>query len=82
MRTEVATLADVPPSTDELIYAWRRDGFAMHSMWSATVSRLSLQLSQLRRVTSNEADATSFAENYAGLPIGFSQDATGTRSGR
>src|SRR5580698_1602066 len=33
-------LADVPPSTDELIYAWHPDGFAMHSMRSAAVSRL------------------------------------------
>jgi p-hydroxybenzoate 3-monooxygenase len=37
-------LADVPPSTDELIYAWHPDGFAMHSMRSATVSRLYLQV--------------------------------------
>ena len=27
-----------PPSTDELIYAWHPDGFALHSMRSATVS--------------------------------------------
>ena len=31
-------LADVAPSTDELIYAWHPDGFALHSMRSATVS--------------------------------------------
>ena len=37
-------LADVPPSTDELIYAWHHDGFAMHSMRSHTVSRLYLQV--------------------------------------
>jgi p-hydroxybenzoate 3-monooxygenase len=37
-------LADVPPSTDELIYAWHPGGFAMHSMRSATVSRLYLQV--------------------------------------
>ncbi|WP_221633979.1 4-hydroxybenzoate 3-monooxygenase [Nocardioides luti] len=37
-------LADVAPSTDELIYAWHDDGFAMHSMRSATVSRLYLQV--------------------------------------
>src|SRR6201999_2329778 len=37
-------LADVPPSTDELIYAWHPDGFALHSMRSATVSRLYLQV--------------------------------------
>ena len=37
-------LADVAPSTDELIYAWHPDGFAMHSMRSDTVSRLYLQV--------------------------------------
>ncbi len=33
-------LADVVPSTDELIYAWHPHGFALHSMRSARVSRL------------------------------------------
>jgi len=37
-------LADVPPSTDELIYALHPDGFAMHSMRSPDVSRLYLQV--------------------------------------
>ena len=37
-------LADVAPSTDELIYAWHPDGFAMHSMRSSTISRLYLQV--------------------------------------
>ena len=37
-------LADAPPATDELIYAWHPNGFAMHSMRSATVSRLYLQV--------------------------------------
>ena len=37
-------LADVPPSTDELIYAWHPDGFALHSMRSESVSRLYLQV--------------------------------------
>jgi len=37
-------LADVAPSTDELIYALHDDGFAMHSMRSARVSRLYLQV--------------------------------------
>jgi p-hydroxybenzoate 3-monooxygenase len=40
----LGVLADVPPSTDELIYAWHPDGFALHSMRSATVSRLYLQV--------------------------------------
>jgi p-hydroxybenzoate 3-monooxygenase len=37
-------LADVPPSTDELIYAHHADGFALHSLRSPTVSRLYLQV--------------------------------------
>jgi p-hydroxybenzoate 3-monooxygenase len=37
-------LADVAPSTDELIYAWHPNGFALHSMRSPTVSRLYLQV--------------------------------------
>ncbi|MFT2817211.1 4-hydroxybenzoate 3-monooxygenase [Leifsonia sp. A12D58] len=37
-------LADVAPSTDELIYALHEDGFAMHSMRSPSVSRLYLQV--------------------------------------
>jgi p-hydroxybenzoate 3-monooxygenase len=37
-------LANVAPSTDELIYALHDDGFAMHSMRSHSVSRLYLQV--------------------------------------
>lgn len=37
-------LANVAPSTDELIYALHDDGFAMHSMRSPEVSRLYLQV--------------------------------------
>ncbi|GAA4024196.1 4-hydroxybenzoate 3-monooxygenase [Streptomyces plumbiresistens] len=37
-------LADVPPSCDELIYARGERGFALHSMRSASVSRLYLQV--------------------------------------
>lgn len=37
-------LADVPPSTRELIYAHHPNGFAMHSRRSSTVSRLYLQV--------------------------------------
>jgi p-hydroxybenzoate 3-monooxygenase len=37
-------LADVEPSTDELIYAWHPRGFALHSMRSPSVSRLYLQV--------------------------------------
>jgi p-hydroxybenzoate 3-monooxygenase len=37
-------LADVPPSTDELIYAHHEDGFALHSLRGPAVSRLYLQV--------------------------------------
>jgi p-hydroxybenzoate 3-monooxygenase len=37
-------LADVPPSTDELIYSRHAHGFALHSLRSPTVSRLYLQV--------------------------------------
>jgi p-hydroxybenzoate 3-monooxygenase len=37
-------LADVPPSTDELIYSHHKNGFALHSLRSLTVSRLYLQV--------------------------------------
>ena len=37
-------LADVPPSTDELIYCRHANGFALHSMRSLEVSRLYLQV--------------------------------------
>lgn len=37
-------LADVPPSTEELIYASHDRGFALHSLRSPTVSRLYLQV--------------------------------------
>jgi p-hydroxybenzoate 3-monooxygenase len=37
-------LADVAPSTDELIYAYSDHGFALHSMRSPTRSRLYLQV--------------------------------------
>jgi p-hydroxybenzoate 3-monooxygenase len=38
-------LADVPPSSDELIYAHHPAGFALHSLRTPTVSRLYLQVS-------------------------------------
>ena len=43
-------LARVAPSTDELIYAWHPDGFAMHSMRSPEVSRLYLQVDPTERI--------------------------------
>ncbi len=44
-------LADVAPSTDELIYAWHPDGFAMHSLRSPSVSRLYLQVAPEEDIT-------------------------------
>ena len=41
-------LADVPPSTDELIYARHQAGFALHTMRSPQVSRLYLQVARGR----------------------------------
>lgn len=40
----LGVLADVAPSSDELIYAWHDDGFALHSMRSPRVSRFYLQV--------------------------------------
>jgi p-hydroxybenzoate 3-monooxygenase len=36
-------LAEVPPASDELIYAWNDEGFALHSMRTPRISRLYLQ---------------------------------------
>ncbi len=43
-------LADVAPSTDDLIYAWHPDGFAMHSMRSPSVSRLYIQVDPTEQI--------------------------------
>jgi p-hydroxybenzoate 3-monooxygenase len=40
----LGVLAEVAPSTDDLIYAWHPGGFALHSMRSPSVSRLYLQV--------------------------------------
>jgi p-hydroxybenzoate 3-monooxygenase len=40
----LGVLADAAPSTDELIYSWHPDGFALYSMRSPSVSRLYLQV--------------------------------------
>lgn len=39
-------LAQAPPATDELIYAWHEHGFALYSMRSPRVSRLYVQVRQ------------------------------------
>jgi p-hydroxybenzoate 3-monooxygenase len=40
----LGVLADVPPSTEELIYAYSERGFALHSLRSPRISRLYLQV--------------------------------------
>jgi len=40
----LGVLAQAPPSTDELIYAWHPNGFALHSMRATTITRLYLQV--------------------------------------
>ncbi len=60
-------LADVPPSTDELIYAWHSDGFALHSMRSPTVSRLYLQVAPEENVAdwSDDRIWSALADRFA-----------------
>ena len=43
-------IAEVPPSTDELIYNHHPDGFALHSMRTPQISRLYLQVSPDERI--------------------------------
>src|SRR5215211_3507137 len=43
-------LAEVAPSTDELIYAHHPNGFALHSMRSPAISRLYLQVAPDQRI--------------------------------
>ncbi len=45
-------LAEVPPSTDELIYAHHPDGFALHSMRTPQISRLYLQVAPEESIAS------------------------------
>ena len=46
----LGVLADAAPSTDELIYAWHPDGFALYSMRSPKVSRLYLQVDPAEKI--------------------------------
>jgi p-hydroxybenzoate 3-monooxygenase len=43
-------LADAAPATDELIYSWHPDGFALYSMRSPKVSRLYLQVDPSEKI--------------------------------
>jgi p-hydroxybenzoate 3-monooxygenase len=69
-------LAEVAPSTDELIYALHPDGFAMHSMRSDTVSRLYLQVDPA-------ADIGDWSDDriWDGLATRLALDGWGLQSG-
>ena len=43
-------LADAAPATDELIYSWHPDGFALYSMRSPSVSRLYIQVDPSEKI--------------------------------
>ena len=43
-------LAEAAPATDELIYSWHPDGFALYSMRSPTISRLYLQVAPTEKL--------------------------------
>jgi len=61
-------LADVAPSTDELIYALHERGFAMHSMRSPSVSRLYLQVPHDERIE-DWPDARIWGELHTRLGV-------------
>jgi p-hydroxybenzoate 3-monooxygenase len=65
----LGVIADVPPSTDELIYAHHPDGFALHSMRTHAVSRLYLQVSP-------DEDLANWPDDriWAGLQTRFALD--------
>jgi p-hydroxybenzoate 3-monooxygenase len=46
----LGVLAQAAPTTDELVYAWHPDGFALYSMRSPSVSRLYLQVDPAERI--------------------------------
>ncbi len=43
-------LAEAAPATDELIYSWHPDGFALYSMRSPSISRLYLQVDPSEKI--------------------------------
>jgi p-hydroxybenzoate 3-monooxygenase len=59
-------LADVAPSTDELIYAQHERGFALHSMRSPSVSRLYIQVDPSEEIE-NWPDDRIWSELHARL---------------
>jgi p-hydroxybenzoate 3-monooxygenase len=69
-------IADVPPSTDELIYAHHPDGFALHSVRTPEVSRLYLQVDP-------DSDLADWPDEriWAGLERRFALDGWKLREG-
>jgi p-hydroxybenzoate 3-monooxygenase len=61
-------LAEVPPSTDELIYAHSERGFALHSMRSPELSRLYVQVDPTDDIA-NWPDARIWEELHARLAL-------------
>jgi p-hydroxybenzoate 3-monooxygenase len=62
-------LADAAPATDELIYAWHPEGFALYSMRSPSVSRLYLQVDPTERIEDWSDDRI-----WAGLATRFAHE--------
>ena len=62
-------LADVVPSTDELIYAYHDRGFALHSLRSPTIGRLYLQVP-----ASEDVDDWSDDRIWSELHLRFARD--------
>jgi p-hydroxybenzoate 3-monooxygenase len=54
-------LAEAPPATDELIYAWHERGFALYTMRSQRISRLYIQV-PVGEELENWSDASIWAE--------------------
>lgn len=62
----LGVLAQAPPSSEELIYAYHDRGFALHSMRSPTVTRLYLQVTPEEDLTT-WSDARIWAELHTRL---------------
>ena len=74
-------LAEVAPSTDELIYAYNERGFALHSMRSPEISRLYLQCTPTT-TSSDWPDDRIWAELRRAARAATAGRSTGGRSSR
>jgi p-hydroxybenzoate 3-monooxygenase len=70
-------LADAAPSTDELIYSWHPEGFALYSMRSPKVSRLYLQVDPSEKIEDWSDDRI-----WDNLATRFALDGWELRTGR